>query len=260
MEDWLKQIKDRWNITSDSEWYTSLRSDEKIEALVKNPSSAFHPEVYALIQKYFPDLKGKKVLLPSSGDNHAAFAFALLGAQVTSADISERQLENAAIIAGKLKLSIDFICDDTMQLSNIPDARYDLVYTSNGTHTWIPYIDTMYHNISRVLKTGGYSMMYDIHPFNRPFTGEPWQTPTVHKSYHDVFPDCHWRVQDLVNATVSAGLAIKEMAELPAVNASFWFSYDELTQQTPETLEYINDWGHNPMAALPAWLTIVAQK
>lgn len=260
MENYLKQVKDKWNITSDSEWYSSLRSDEKITELVENPSSAFHPEVYALIQKYFPDLKEKEILLPSSGDNHAAFAFALLGAHVTSADISERQLENAAIIADKLKLNIDFICDDTMQLLNIKNVQYDLVYTSNGTHTWIPDIDRMYHNISRVLKNGGYSMMYDIHPFNRPFTGEAWTNPTVCKSYHDVLPSCHWRIQDLVNATVSAGLTVKEMAELPAINASFWFSYDELIKQTPDKLEHINQWENNPMAALPAWLTIISQK
>lgn len=67
----------------------------------------------------YPDLKSKKILLPSSGDNHAAFAFALLGAKVTSADISERQLENATVIAEKLNLHIDFVCDNTMELSHI---------------------------------------------------------------------------------------------------------------------------------------------
>lgn len=260
MEDWLKQVKDKWNKTSDSDWYESLRTDEKIAELVKNPSSAFHPDVYTLIRKYLPDIKGKTILLPSSGDNHAAFAFALLGARVTSADISERQLENASIIAKKLNLNIEFVCDDTMQLSNIEDNRYDLVYTSNGTHTWIPDLGVMYHNISRVLKSSGYSIMYDIHPFNRPFTGEAWKEPKVCKSYHDVLPSCHWRVQDLVNATASAGLSIKEMAELRAVNASFWYSYDELITKNSSELENINRLENNPMAALPAWLTIVSQK
>jgi len=86
MEDWLKQVKDNWNMIADSDWYQSLRTDEKITALVNAPQSAFHPKVFSLISKYIPDLKDKKILLPSSGDNHAAFAFALLGASVTSAD------------------------------------------------------------------------------------------------------------------------------------------------------------------------------
>ena len=37
MEEWLQQIKDDWNKTSDSEWYQSLRTDEKIEELLQNP-------------------------------------------------------------------------------------------------------------------------------------------------------------------------------------------------------------------------------
>ena len=260
MDDWLKQVKDSWNETAESEWYQSLRTDEKIAALVKNPSNAFHPSVYRLINKYMPDLHGKKVLLPSSGDNHAAFAFALSGAEVTSADISEKQLEHAQEIADNFNLRICFVCDDTTQLSHIEDNSFDLVYTSNGTHTWIADIVTMYKNICRVLKPDGFSIMFDIHPFNRPFTGEPWKEPKIVKPYEKIMPYCHWRVQDFINAMTEAKLSIKEMQELQAVNASFWFSYEELKKQKKENVAKINNWEQNPMAALPAWISIVAQK
>jgi len=50
------------------------------------------------------------------------------------------------------------------------------------------------------------------------------------------------------------------MAELQAVDASFWFKYDELIRLDQSLAEIANDWKHNPMAALPAWLTIAAQK
>ena len=260
MDERLKQIKEQWNITADSQWYSSLRTDEKINQLVEQPDKAFHPQVYALLKKYLPDIKGKKILLPSSGDNHAAFAFALMGAEVTSADISERQLENAAEIAERLHLDIEFICDNTMELSNIKDDSYDLVYTSNGTHTWITDLNSMYQNICRVLKKDGYSIMYDIHPFTRPFSCEAWKAPQITKAYADVLPSCHWRVQDLINAMAAAGLSVEEMAELQAVDASFWYTYDELVQQKPGDLANVNDWRFNPMAALPAWLSIVARK
>ena len=117
-------------------------------------------------------MSGKKILLPSSGDNHAAFAFAVLGAKVTSSDISNRQLENAKLLSQKYQLDIAFICDDTMTLRNIGNNEFDLVYTSNGTHVWINELDLMYKNIYRVLKPEGVSIMYDIHPFNRPFVGD----------------------------------------------------------------------------------------
>ena len=255
-----EQVKAYWNETSDSEWYRSLRTDEKIGRLKEKPESAFHPAVIDLIRKYLPDIKGRRILLPSSGDNHAAFALAMMGAHVTSADISERQLENAAAIAGQLRLDIEFVCDDTMQLPRISDRTYDMVYTSNGTLSWISDIDSMNRNICRVLKTGGCSVTYDMHPFNRPFSGEAWKAPRVVKSYHDVFPDLHWRLQDLINSQIKAGLSICELAELPATDPSFWFSYAELQKQKPEDLEGINDWEKNPMAALPAWITLVSRK
>ncbi len=260
MDEWLQHVKDNWNTTSDSDWYKSLRTDEKIAKLAESPERAFHPEVWALLHKYYPNFHGKRILLPSSGDNHAAFAFALMGAEVTSSDISERQLENAAAVAEKLNLEINFVCDNTMELNNIESSSYDLVYTSNGTHSWIPDLNTMYKNIFRVLRKSGFSVMYDVHPFNRSFTGEPWTQPKIIKPYSDTFPSCHWRVSDLINAHTAAGLTVKEVAELPAVDASFWYTYDELVNIHTEEIKNINDWRHNPMAALPAWIAVAAEK
>ncbi|MBO6004598.1 MAG: hypothetical protein J6Q00_03385, partial [Verrucomicrobia bacterium] len=68
------KIKNYWNETADSAWYRSLRSDEAIRHLKEEPASAFHPAVMNLIRKYLPDLKDRYILLPSSGDNHAAYA------------------------------------------------------------------------------------------------------------------------------------------------------------------------------------------
>lgn len=256
----IRNVKAWWNETSDSDWYRSLRTEEQINRLQEDPASAFHPAVYDLIRKYLPDLKDLRILLPSSGDNHVAFALAVMGAQVTSADISERQLENAAEIAKRLRLNIEFICDDTMKLSHIPDSTFDMVYTSNGTLSWIDDLDGMNRNICRVLKPGGYAVIYDLHPFNRPFSGDAFKEPKIVKSYQDVFPDLHWRLQDIVNSQIRSGLTVCEMAELPAVDASFWFAYAELQKRSRTELEGINDWTKNPLAALPAWLTLVSKK
>jgi len=253
-------VKRYWNEISDSEWYQSLRTEERLDRLRKDPKTAFYPGVLELMEKHVGKFKGKNILLPSSGDNHAAFAFALMGAKVTSADISERQLENARRISDSWNLDIEYVCDDTTCLSEFVDGTFDLVYTSNGTLSWITDLEKMYRNIERVLKKGGYSAMYDIHPFTRPFTMEAWKTPEIRKSYDDVFPDLHWRVQDIVNALVRAGLRILEMAEIPSADASFWYTFDELKSKSEAETANINDWKHNPMAAIPAWIAMIARK
>ena len=260
MEERELEVKRYWNEVSDSEWYRSLRTEERLNRLKEDPGTAFYPGVLKLMEKHVGDFKGKKILLPSSGDNHAAFAFALMGAQVTSADISERQLENARLISDSWNLDIEYICDDTTRLSEFGDGTFDLVYMSNGTLSWITDLTEMYRNIGRILKKGGYSAMYDVHPFTRPFTTEAWKAPEIRKSYDDVFPDLHWRVQDIVNANAQAGLRILEMAEIPSADASFWYTFDELKTKTAEETANINDWKHNPMAAIPAWIAMIAQK
>ena len=260
MEERALEVKRYWNEISDSEWYHSLRTEEKLNRLREDPRIAFYPGVLELMKKHVGEFKGKKILLPSSGNNHAAFAFALMGANVTSADISERQLENAGKISRGWHLDIEYACDDTTCLSEFADGTFDLVYTSNGTLSWITDLKEMYRNIERVLKKGGYSAMFDIHPFTRPFTMEAWKAPEIRKSYSDVFPDLHWRVQDIVNANAQAGLRILEMAEIPSADASFWYTFDELKTKTDEETANINDWKHNPMAAIPAWIAMIAQK
>ena len=256
----LRRVEAFWDETSDSPWYRSLRTEEKLGALREQPESAFHPAVLAMIRRYLPDLKDRRVLLPSSGDNHVAFAFAWMGARVTSADISRRQLENAGALAEKLGLDIEFLRDDTMRLSRVPDQTFDLVYTSNGTLSWIFDLDSMDRSFFRVLKPGGCAVLYDVHPFQRPFSGEAWSPPRIVKSYQDVRPDLHWRVADILNAAANAGLRIREVAELPALDASFWFPYDQLRTKRPEDLEGLNDWRKNPLAALPAWFALLAQR
>lgn len=259
MDDYLYEIKQCWNETADSDWYKSSRTNERIEQIIRNPQSSFHPTTFRLIEKAMPNLSGKRILVPSSGDNHAVFSFALLGAKATSTDISERQLENASSIARKHNWDIDFICDDSMTLSKIADDRYDFVYTSNGTYTWINNINLMHKNIFRVLKHSGVYIMYDIHPFTRPFQGYPGN-PIVIKSYEDTAPHNHWRIQDLINSMTDSGFRIIQLEEMFPIDASYWFKYDDLIKKTEEELVEINNWKHNPMAAIPAWISICVQK
>ena len=74
------------------------------------------------------------------------------------------------------------------------------------------------------------------------------------------FPDLDWRVQDIINANAQAGLRVLEMTELPAADASFWYTFEQLKSKTPDELANINDWKSNPMAAIPAWIAVIAEK
>lgn len=263
----MDNVKGIWNEWSET-WYQRYRTDKAIAKIIQTPESAFHRTTYSMINKALPNLDGKKVCVPSSGDNHAVFAFHLMGARVTSCDISERQIENSSNLARKNGWDIEFICDDTMQLSNIKSDEYDFVYTSNGVHVWINDLNSMYNNIRRILKSNGAYMMFDIHPFSRPFAIEK-EKITVVKPYDsigpfliDEVPRLHWRMQDIANAIISSGLCVKHIEEMYAEDGSFWIdeSKDEGKSHSKQELDDLCNWKLNPMAALPQWFSIHAVK
>lgn len=261
------KVIQQWNKISDSDWYKSYRTDDAINKIIENPHSAFHHTTWDMLNKNISDFKDKKICVPSSGDNHAVFAFALLGAKVTSCDISQRQIENAEFIAKKYNWDIEFVCEDTVNLTKIKDENYDLVYTSNGVHVWIDDLITMYKNIYRILKKDGKYLMYEIHPFDRPFSYDDVsenKTLVIQKPYDDIGPheiNYHWRVQDFLNAIITSGLNITHVEEMFAEYGTYWCeSSGGREHLSKEELDSLYDWKKNPLAALPQWICISAKK
>ena len=266
-----KTIKEYWNKTAsnESDW-EHYKPDspgrlKDTQEIAQDPERAFPLAMRPIIKKYMGDLRGKKILVPSSGDNKAAFAFHLLGAKVTSCDIAENQLINAKALADKYNWDIEFVCQDSMKLDKIKDCEYDLVYTSNGVHVWIDDLPGMYKNFHRILKPGGYNIFFETHPVIRPF-GWDNKDFKAKKLYEDIEPHgdeltYDWRTQDFVNAISLAGFTIKEMQEFHSIEGDL---DDYLPQETnPERENYgidMKDWKQNPWAALPQCLCLCSQK
>jgi hypothetical protein len=58
----------------------------------------------------------------------------------------------------------------------------------------------------------------------------------------------HWTMADLLNALTDAGLTLSKIRETPA-KPRYWEGWPELL-----------DWKVNPLAGLPVWLIVAAQK
>lgn len=259
-----------WNLGA-AKYSAKFHAPEILRRIDAQPETAFHPAMWAMLASRVPDFSGLRVCVPSSGDNHAVFAFARLGATVTSCDIAENQLENARRAASQFEWAerIVFRCEDTMALAGVEDGAYDLVYTSNGVHVWISGLDAMYTNIARALKPGGAYMMYEIHPFQRPFDDnarviKPYDMTGPFEDEQEI--NYHWRLMDILNAITGAGLTIARIDEAFAqkdYDAPFWLNLDELlngAKATREQVDAMHDWRVNPMAALPNFLCLRAEK
>ena len=264
----VKKNMQNWDAYSDA--YLRFKHDDHfIRPILENPAHAFESACWAQLRSLFSDFSGKKVCVPSSGDNYAVIAFALLGAEVTSCDISQEQLSAGQRLAERLGLNITFLQADTLELAGLPDAAFDLVYTSNGVHVWLSDLSAMYRNVHRILKPGGVYVMCDVHPFQRPF-GENLAVvkPYSHTGpFEDEFTvNYAWRVQDFLNAMADAGLRFLHMEEMhdeKDYDYPFWLSLEDAVNGVkvdPAEVDRLYDWHQNPAMALPAWMCVVCAK
>lgn len=151
-----------------------------------------------------------------------------------------------------------------MDFSQIESDTYDIIYTSNGCHVWISDLLKMYMNFHRVLNNKGMYIMFETHPFVRPFDDEqPIITPI--KVYEDIGPFCDvpnylWRVQDIINSVIDAGFSLRQMEEFHPQIGDHDEWWHRSSYRTEEEYNSKFDWTKNPYAALPQWLGICASK
>ncbi|MDR2615387.1 MAG: methyltransferase domain-containing protein [Oscillospiraceae bacterium] len=261
-----ESTRSAWNSWSD-EYFKGLSfyvgdPAADIELIKRDPIRAFPRDVREMLGVAVPDgLNGKRVLVPSSGDNLAVFGFHLLGAKVTSADLAENQLANAKKIADANGFTgIEFRQADSMTLDGIPDGEFDLVYTSNGAHVWISDLAMMYRSFYRALTLGGAYVFFETHPFHRPFNERTYDEEKVVrfvKPYTSTGPfnnppEYAWRVQDFLQALLSAGFELRDYREIgPQDDDLYNYRWEDKAK---------NDWTVYPFAALPNWMCVSAVK
>lgn len=220
----------------------------------QSPELIFVPEE----MKHLKGLAGKKVAVLGSGDNLAVFALAGMGMAVTSVDISRNQLDVAQERARELALNINFVQADVTDLSTLPDAHFDLVYTGGHVAVWVAELEKYYREAGRILAPGGLFMVNEYHPFRR-----VWKMGVDHLEveydYYDRGPfvfkydddvlnreegdftqyEFHWRISDLINAMLKANCTLIDSAEFG---------------------EHVGDWEGAPLAGLPEYLLLVGRK
>jgi len=257
-----------WDACSD-EYFSGKDRPRAIEQIKQDPMCAFPREIRAMLHEAFSDFTGKKVLVPSCGNGYAAYAFHLLGAEVTASDLSAQQIKNAARDAENQGWAITFIQSDSMTLEGLPDGEFDLIHTSNGAHVWISDLGIMYNSFRRVLKPGGSYIFFETHPFHRPFLDagfKHFKRVKVKKPYSDTRgcdeTEFHWRIEDFTCALLGADFTVDDLRECMAhKNDHYGYLWHYSSYGEREKDKYARyDWRKNPLAALPSWLAMRVTK
>lgn len=237
--------REQWNAAAD--WWQKRTEERGVwKRCHKEPSLVLIPTELEVLA----DVQGKSVCVLGSGDNEVVFALAGMAANVTSVDISERQLEIAGRRAESLGLQISFLRADISDLAQLDSDVFDYVYTGGHISVWLSDIREYYSEAVRILREGGVFIVNDYHPFRRIWKDGSKQF-ILQASYFKRGPfeyrsdnglpqfEFHWTVADHVNALLSAGCDLLKMEETGDGN---------------------DDWNETELTGLPQYMLLVGEK
>ena len=219
----------------------------------EQPEKVFLEQELALIG----EIEGRQVCVLGSGDNLAVFAFAGMGAQVTSVDISSGQLAVARDRAAELGLEVEFVEADVTDLHGLESGRFDLVYTADHVGVWVSDLRGFYREAIRILRRKGLFLITEYHPFRRIWKDREDRLELM-CSYHHSGPheydvenllqensdearqfEFHWTVAQYLNAVIEQGADLVR--------------FDEIGDEA-------ESWEHAPLEGLPRKLLIAGRK
>ncbi len=200
-------------------------------------------------------------------------------------DISQAQLDIAALRADELGLSIAFHRADVTDLGGLdvpdvqdgpsgpgvpdgpggpggpPAAGFDIVYTGGHVAVWVSDLKRYYGEGIRILKPDGLFMVNEYHPFRRLWKLSPGPLRQEFK-YFDHGPFTYDRSEDLTEGTGPTG---------PLPSHEFYWTVSDMVRamldggcELMAIEEYGDgrqDWeGEAPLEKLPANLLLVGRK
>lgn len=86
------------------------------------------------------------------------------GAQVTGLDFSPAAIRSARDLADETDLAARFVQGDVYEAPKLIKEKFDLVYSTWGTITWLPDIRAWGKTVAKMLKPGGRVYLADGHP------------------------------------------------------------------------------------------------
>lgn len=178
------------------------------------------------------DLRGKKVLGLASGGGQQMPVFAVLGAECTVLDYSEKQLESERLVAEREGYKIRAVRADMTLPLPFEDGEFDLIFHP-VSNCYIKDVKHVWRECFRILKKGGtllsgtdHYVNYIVSEDERSVVNRLPFDPLVNKDQMEMLEreDCGVQfshtIEEQINGQLEAGFVLKELYE--DTNGSGW--------------------------------------
>ena len=143
---------DRW-VEEGWQWGIPLTHEDYLEALSGKLSVLLTP-TKTVPEKWFGDIRGKKLLGLASGGGQQMPVFCALGAVCTVMDLSDRQLGSEKMVSEREGYPIEIIKGDMTEKFPFPDESFDIIFHP-VSNCYIKDVQHVWDECFRVLKHGG---------------------------------------------------------------------------------------------------------
>ncbi|MDA3820525.1 MAG: methyltransferase domain-containing protein [Candidatus Delongbacteria bacterium] len=110
------------------------------------------------------DVSGKKVLHLQSYFGLDTISLNRIGATATGVDFCNNAIEFAGQLNEELNTNTEFLNSNVYELEKLNLPQFDIVYMSYGAICWLPDLNTLWQQISKLLKPNGIFILVDFHP------------------------------------------------------------------------------------------------
>lgn len=248
----------RWKALAEAD---ALFSRPRIDLDVESARAWIDPD------DRFGEISGKDVLCLAAGGGQQSAAFALLGANVTVADLSPEQLDRDDRVSLEYGVDIKTVQADMRDLSQLAAMSFDLVHQPYSIN-FVPDCTHVFTEVARILRPGGLYWAAFANPFSmniRPgtWTGDGYLLDGPYIGGAEIISsDQEWvydresnaeidrpveyrhNLMTLVNGLISEGFSIKHLSDSTDIN--------------PNISSKPGSWDHF-VAFAPPWLTILAR-
>jgi len=134
-------------------WGIPVNEDECEEARKGNWRVLLTPDI-AVPHEWFPPLTGAKLLGLASGGGQQMPIFAILGADCTVMDLSDKQLESERMVAEREGYRINIVKADMTEQFPFEDESFDIIFHP-VSNVYIEDVHHVWRECYRILKPGG---------------------------------------------------------------------------------------------------------
>ena len=129
-------------------------------------------------------LSGKNVAQLCCNNGRELLSLKNMGAsRCVGFDLADAFIEQANTLASSAGIDCEFVCTDVYEIAPSYDGCFDLVYISVGALGWMPDLNAFLAVVKRLLRPGGWLLIYEMHPMLDMFEVGPEGTFPLQYSY-----------------------------------------------------------------------------